>query len=388
MIILVLRAVTKKGNSVTLAIYTKEQIEFLRKKEQFYCPECKETVIVRAGPKVIPHFAHKKASNCSVNGGEGAYHQQGKLLLYEWLINQGINAELETYIPEINQRPDLLIHMKKRRIAIEYQCAEIPINQIEKRNKGYEKANIIPIWILGGNQFHRTSTNHLKINVFTSTFIRQFSPTLPTTLFYFCPQRKVFSILNDLIMTSGNRALAQFRFKPLWQITFSELFSKSCFSSVQLCKLWRKEKRKFRLSTSRVYGKELAWRKWLYEKNFTPQHLPSIVHLPIRSQYQLAFPTWNWQSRFIIDFLHPLKVGNTFSLRQVQQFNRHFQFKQESPIQEYLAQLAHVNIVRPISTDHYVKTSPIIFYHHIEEALQGDDELLKAFMYNGTRERE
>lgn len=368
----------------------KDQIELLRKKENFYCPECKEKVIVRAGPKVVPHFAHINSSKCSVNGGEGTYHQQGKLLLYEWLINQGITAELETYIPEINQRPDLLIYMKKRRIAIEYQCATMPINHIQKRNKGYEIANIIPIWILGGNQFHRTSANHLKINVFTSMFIQQFSPALPTTLFYFCPQRRMFSIMSDIIMTSGNRALANFRFKPLSQITFSELFSNNHFTTAQLSTFWRKEKRKFRLSTSRVYGKELAWRKWLYEKNLTTQHLPSIIHLPIRFQHQMSFPTWNWQSRFIIEFLHSFEIGNTFSLQQAKQFIRRFQFKQEteSPIQEYLSHLSHVNIVRSLTDDHYVKTSPIIFYQQIEDALRGDDELLNAFMYNGTGERE
>lgn len=386
MVVLVLRAITKKGCSVTLAKLTKKQIDILRTKENFYCPECKQSVIVRAGPKVIPHFAHRKGSNCSIQGGEGAYHQKGKLLLYDWFINQGIPAELEIFISEINQRPDLLIRTKRRKIAIEYQCATIPISHIQKRNKGYKRVNILPIWILGGNQFHRTSNNHLKVNAFTSAFIQPFSSSLPTKLFYFCPQRKIISITNDLIMTSTNRALVKFMFKPLSQITFYELFSKSYFSTVQLCKLWRNEKRKLRLSTSRVYGKELAWRSWLYEKNLTPQHLPSIIHLPIRSQYQMAVPTWNWQSRFIIDFLHPLKVGDTFSLQQAQQFIRRFQYKRETedPIIEYLAQLIHVNIIHPVSVHRYVKNTPIIFYRHIEEALRGDDELLKSFMYNET----
>ena len=94
MVVLVLRAITKKGCSVTLAKLTKKQIDILRTKENFYCPECKQSVIVRAGPKVIPHFAHRKGSNCSIQGGEGAYHQKGKLLLYDWFINQGIPAEL------------------------------------------------------------------------------------------------------------------------------------------------------------------------------------------------------------------------------------------------------------------------------------------------------
>lgn len=387
-----LSATTYSGDVVTLALLPKRRIEELRKNKNFYCPECKESVIVRAGPKVIPHFAHKNSSNCSAHtGGEGIYHQQGKLLLYDWLIKQNIPTRLEAYIPQINQRPDLLIRLKKRFIAIEFQCASIPTPIIQTRNEGYKRMNIVPIWILGGNQFKRNSNVHLTINSFTLQFIHQFSSTLPTALFYFCPKRKKFSLISDLILTTANRALVNFTFKSINENTFMDFFPKRRFSNKQLFRLWQLEKRKFRLKSSRVYGTELSWRKWLYEKKIHLQHLPSIVHLPIRSQYRMTVPTWNWQSRFIIDFLDPLQIGENFSFKQAIQFLQRFQVEHQpvqlavgepNPILEYLAYLHKLNIISPSSSSHYKKTKPIQFYQHIEQSVKGDDELLKAFMYN------
>ncbi|MEI3604900.1 competence protein CoiA family protein [Pseudogracilibacillus sp. SE30717A] len=387
-----LKAITEKGKYVTLAILPKRQIELLRKRVKFYCPECNEQVIVRAGPKVIPHFAHKNSSNCSIrSGGEGTYHQYGKLLLYEWFQKQNIPTQLEAFIPQINQRPDLLIKTKQLTFAVEFQCATISAKDIQHRNTGYERLNILPIWILGGNQFNRISTNHMALNDFTLQFIHQFSSKLPTTIFYFCPQRKNFSIIHDLILTSTNRALVNFTFKKMNETSFPKLFTPSYFSEKRLFSLWRPEKRKFRLKNTNVYGREYIWKKWLYEKRLHVQHLPSIVHLPIRSQYSMSVPTWNWQSRFIIDFLHSLKVGDSFSLKQAAQYLRPFQsdntnnrfiVPKVSPIVEYLTYLHDLKIIQIMSSNLYKKCKPITFYNHIEQSLEGDDELLNSFMYN------
>src|SRR5690625_1294909 len=154
--IYVLQAKNKQGDLVTLAMLPRKQIKLLRKKERFFCPECGEAVIVRAGTKIIPHFAHRSNVNCTNYArGEGVYHEQGKLLLYKWLLSQHISTELEPYLPDIRQRPDLFIRINQRKIAIEYQCARMPLEVIRKRNEGYQKANITPIWILGANQFKR-----------------------------------------------------------------------------------------------------------------------------------------------------------------------------------------------------------------------------------------
>src|SRR5690625_6633327 len=83
------------------------------------------------------------------------YHEKGKLLLYQWLKSQQLHVELEPYLKEIKQQPDILLLLQGKIIAIEYQCARIPIRDIQRRNNGYKQRGIIPIWILGAKQFKR-----------------------------------------------------------------------------------------------------------------------------------------------------------------------------------------------------------------------------------------
>lgn len=385
-----LRAKTQEGEYITLAVLPKQQIEHLRKK-QFYCPECKNAVIVRAGPKVIPHFAHKSTTKCTLHGGEGAYHQKGKLLLYDWLCKQNIHTKLETYLPEIGQRPDLLIQIGNRKIAIEYQCSTIPINHIRKRNMGYKRIQITPIWILGAKLLKRKSANHFQIDSFTQQFIQQFSPELPTTLFYFCPLTKTFSLINDIYVTSANRAIANIKFKKLINLPFKHLFSHERYSTNNLFSLWRKEKKKFRLRQSRVFGNELKWRHWLYSKGLYRQNLPSIVYLPVKGQHTMKVPLWNWQSRLIVDYLHLLPIGKTFSYDKVRKKLQPFILQAntngyDDPIKEYLSLLSVFHIIRNVSDYHYMKTNTIRYYTHINQALDGDDELLRILMYNQKKE--
>src|SRR5690625_173214 len=172
-----LQAKSHHGGLVTLATLTKAEIERQKTEQQYYCPACNGQVIIKAGSRMIPHFAHKSTFHCpSSEGGEGPYHEKGKLLLYQWLESQQFQVELEAYIPEINQRPDLLVTINRKQIAIEFQCARISITQIKRRNEGYEALHITPLWIVGANHFKRQTKNHLKINQFTRQFIHQFSP--------------------------------------------------------------------------------------------------------------------------------------------------------------------------------------------------------------------
>jgi len=396
--IYVLQAKNKQGDLVTLAMLPRKQIKMLRNKERFFCPECGEAVIVRAGTKIIPHFAHRSNVNCTNYArGEGVYHEQGKLLLYKWLLSQHISTELEPYLPDIRQRPDLFIRINQRKIAIEYQCARMPLEVIRKRNEGYQKANITPIWILGANQFKRIANYQLQVNSFTLQFLHQFSVDMPTCLYYFCPQQQTFCLVRDLVISKPNRAIATFHFTRISQMSFLDLFTENSLSNKKLYTLWKKEKKRFRLTRSRAYGKELLWRNWLYEKKVPIDQLPSLVHLPIRSQHLFSVSPWNWQSRFLLDFFHPLPIGSSFSLSQIEQFlHRHIYHKNTfpllknnpSPIKEYIAYFIQLRIIDQIKPNQYVKRQDVRFYSHIEEALKGDDELLKTFMYNQYQEQE
>lgn len=115
-----------------------------------YCPGCREDLVFRQGMVNQAHFAHKCHSLCQTfSEGETRAHIEGKLLLFEWFKKEEIKVELEAYLPELNQRPDLLIKYKGRLIAIEYQCSPISKEKIKSRTEGYVRNDIKVIWILG-----------------------------------------------------------------------------------------------------------------------------------------------------------------------------------------------------------------------------------------------
>src|SRR5699024_9228468 len=140
-----------------IATKSTKEITILRK-EKFYCPQCLERVMIRAGPKTIPHFAHHRHSNCPSHKGESEYHETGKLILFQWLKQQQLHVQLEAFLPGIKQIPDILVTINNKRIAIEFQCSKIRVSDIIQRNKGYEKLKIIPIWILGEKLLKRINS--------------------------------------------------------------------------------------------------------------------------------------------------------------------------------------------------------------------------------------
>lgn len=387
-----LSAKTKAGKYVTLARLSKTTIRQIRREEKFYCPSCRQPVIVKAGTMMIPHFAHKKASICgNQTGGESDYHYKGKLLLYEWLLDQHIDVTLEEYIPSIQQRPDLLLRIRGRLIAIEYQTATIDRKIIDERNQGYNRANVIPIWILGANQLTRLRSHHFKINSFSLAFLHRFSASYPTMLFYLCPQKKQFSFLHDVFMIDKRKALARQTYLPLSQSSFQDFFQCTFFSKETLHSLWQKEKKSFRLRPRTRHWPSRAWRNWLYEKKLHIDYLPAHIFLPIRSQYKMSVPLWEWQSRFLLDFFQKLEKGSIFSVQHAEHFLQRYMIRKMDtplirvkarPVLEYILLLQKAGIVDGVGNGQFRKIGMSKKYRHIEQALNGDDEFLHYFMYN------
>ncbi|HLR61642.1 MAG TPA: competence protein CoiA family protein [Lentibacillus sp.] len=386
-----LQAKTEYGNIITLASFTQKEISSLKEHTQFFCPACQEPVIAKAGSKMIPHFAHTSKSNCPVReGGEGPYHEKGKLLLYQWLKYQQLDAQLEAYLPTISQRSDILIKLKNKTVAIEYQCARIPSAEIIKRNKGYQREGIVPIWILGANQFNRRKRNEIGIDQFQLHFIHQFSSDFPLTLYFFCPNTLRFISFQDLYFPVMQRAMGKITIRKLNDMVFTDLFNASSFTRQDLFQSWKQEKRSFRIRPSRrMFGRELMWNQWLYANAAHRETLPSIIYLPVSAQFRMKTQPWDWQSRLCLEIIHPIAAGGTFSLQRCMHMLRHHVRHSASfplinsnanPVYQYLQLLEQLRIIRETAPNHFTKQNPIIFYEHIESALKGDELLLDQFI--------
>lgn len=390
-----LQARSSEGKLMTLAMLTRMEIEHYRK-DKFYCPTCNHPVMIKSGPKTIPHFAHYPQSNCpSSVGGEGPYHLKGKLYLYQWLQKQHLNVRLEKYLKSIQQQPDIYLTIQGKRIAIEYQCSRVNLRDIQKRNTGYLSLGITPIWILGANLFARKATYQLKIDQFILQFAHKFSEMIPLKLYFFCPQTIQLVTFNDLYFTHKNQAIGNLQFHQLNQLTFLDLFRDYLLPKKVLYELWKKEKHKFRLQPQQAsYGQTRIWYQWLYLQNTHIEYLPSIIHLPIQSQYMMKSPLWNWQSRICLQVIQSKKVGSLFTIHECLHVikghmndDHHFpliQSRQHHPIREYLKLLKQLNYIKKVAKGTYRIIKEVQMHKHIDQSLKSDIVVMNELKKGNT----
>lgn len=129
---------------------SRDELQLLKKQQQFFCPQCNESLQLKIGQIRIPHFAHFHNSECDnlFSERESEAHLLGKQQLYELFEKLQLSPILEPFLPQIQQRPDILIEHQNRLFAIEFQCSPLATELFIARTKGYKEVNITPIWIV------------------------------------------------------------------------------------------------------------------------------------------------------------------------------------------------------------------------------------------------
>ncbi len=193
---------------VTIGLTPPDELRRLSNARLLTCPGCGSPVILHAGSVRAHHFAHLPGAVCSApqTEPETEEHRAGKLLLAQWLRACLPDADIvvEAHIPETNQRADILVVLsphqprlnfnaqtfpvrdpatsavntpstanaphvqdrtngrvvapavtKSQRIAIEYQCANMPAKEWRRRHQLYRNAGIQDLWLLGGSRLLR-----------------------------------------------------------------------------------------------------------------------------------------------------------------------------------------------------------------------------------------
>ncbi|MRH43392.1 hypothetical protein GH741_11950 [Aquibacillus halophilus] len=379
----------QQGILQTLALLAPSEIAFHRIQSNFYCPNCKEPVLIKAGEKVIPHFAHHAKSQCPLKqGGEGEYHERGKFKLYQWLLQQKITAYLEVFIDEIQQRADILIELKGRLIAIEFQCATISNSEFKNRSHGYRSINITPIWILGGNRMKRRGARALSMSSFELLFLHQFHNNYPLTMFFYCPNSNQFSIFQNVMTTGKKKTYGNLYFTKLHQISFYQLFKKNKADSKQLLIDWKSDKVNFRTRTSPHVTKiEKYWRQWLYINHTHPSLLPSIVHLPVPSQFLMNTPPAIWQSKLCIEILSSyiyfdLKICYSLLKNDIKpQTFYPLVHGDNDPIAEYLTLLCQLKVIKVVDTTTTFRViERPIFHRSVDSAINEDEQVINLLI--------
>ncbi|SFB84004.1 competence protein CoiA [Alkalibacterium subtropicum] len=299
-------ALNKQHHLVTASEYTGER--------PCYCPGCREEVIFRKGKINQAHFAHKNQSLCQTfSEGETVAHIEGKLLLYHWFKKEEIEVELEAYLPEVNQRPDLLIQYNGFSVAIEYQCSPISKETIRSRTEGYNRNNIKVIWILG---------EKLKVNKALTT--RHYEYLSLNThgsyhLFQLDGKEEQLEVITDI---KGYGTRQSFMINRIdyeddiscvvniverrWHNNFPVLKSRI-----------HEEKNLYRLS---FYKDQRAKRffELLYYNNMHIKTLPDVIFYSVSKEWFIRTFSYQWKLILVLwlEDLHPTQVITTAALNR------------------------------------------------------------------------
>ncbi|WP_444880179.1 competence protein CoiA [Cytobacillus firmus] len=274
-----------------------------REKHNFFCPECKEKVIMKIGKKRIPHFSHSKGSECPERyERESEYHISGKVLLFKWLKKKGLNPTLEPYYPEISQRPDISVHYEGVHYALEYQCSSISEELFIKRTEAYFQAGIVPIWILAGKSIKRIGKSKISLSGFQYLFLRQ-TPSGHWVIPSFCPTTKSFINIHNIQPLTVRNACAHYDVKPIFHSEADILFDPYFKNDINIDE-WKKEVRKIKNSLSQNSGAiKNNFLQYLYSRSIAPAFLPPEIGLPVRHSPFIETSPIQWQSYLFMDIV-------------------------------------------------------------------------------------
>lgn len=317
-VIFVFVAELKSGKLISILHTSKKVISTIEKEGPFYCPSCKQELILKKGEKKTPHFAHK--TTCLIKPeGETESHLHGKKTLFEWLQKQGLNPRLESYLPEINQRPDLLFHWNGRQTVIEFQCSVIPTKEMQKRTSNYLKHGYFPIWIIHDSLVNKSSYV-FHLNDFISQFIYYWK-SKPVIL-SFHQQKNEFVTYSNFIPFSTNRAIC---------IEHRYDFNQSLDMLVQPQPLridffpyWIAISEKWILRQSLFPdARKNKFLQFLYQRKLHPTSLPWEVGIPLPDTVHIETPPVEWQFYLWYFFLYTRKTGSVIHKDELPLFIRH-----------------------------------------------------------------
>ncbi|WP_238810276.1 competence protein CoiA [Bacillus velezensis] len=151
----------KVGENIIMSFDNKYDRYTLKKwsdKKILKCPVCNDTYEYCHGDIVSPYFRHKN-KKCSdfYSEPETDEHRKGKIMLFNWISQQPDidKCELEKWLPETKQRPDIYFEKNGKKYVIEFQCSPIA-SEFLNRKELYKLNNITDIWILGIGKYNLT----------------------------------------------------------------------------------------------------------------------------------------------------------------------------------------------------------------------------------------
>lgn len=282
-------------------------------KEKFFCPQCKEQLLLKAGQIKIPHFAHRKSSECDsfFSEGETLAHLMGKQQLFTFFSKRNVQTELEPFLSEIQQRPDLLISHNDQQFAIEFQCSKIPPEVVQRRSKGYTEIDIHPIWLIQtpNARFKALGLTKLSINYTNSQYIQMYKKQ--RYLITYDVHSEMFYYVSNLIPIHRLQYYGVIQALPLMQQSFPfflpKVMSVQIFNALMLRFIaYRNQYVHSRLLLSKK-GVNDDFLRAVYELQLTPLRMPDFIGIPVSFAQDFEVFCVEWQVQLFY-FMHCHKL--------------------------------------------------------------------------------
>lgn len=289
------------------------------KKHNYYCPNCKEPVFLKKGLIKQAHFTHFQKSECNVfSEGETEEHISGKNLLYQWFIKQKIPCQLEAYLPNLKQRPDLLVWLDEQSpIAIEFQCSALSAQRMIERTNGYSEKGYKVYWILGQNYHFKN-----KLTSFQKLFVNEHKE-IGCYFLELQVDRKILTVHHHINQEGNsvhiNAESCHFeldesstKLKTINKQLLGYSRSTQYESKKQLVQSY------YFLNRGRNYQvpEIVTFQKYIYKKGDSLISLPLEVYLPVKNQLFVKSLSYFWKYLFL-EWIMEKNNGEIISKKEV-----------------------------------------------------------------------
>ncbi|WP_414839952.1 competence protein CoiA [Carnobacterium sp. TMP28] len=371
-------------------IYAHSLKEVAEEKSHYYCPNCKESVFLKKGSLKIAHFSHFNQTNCSsFSEGETREHLEGKQLLYEWFTKQGLICQLEAYLPDLNQRPDILVWINKTdAVAIEFQCSSLPMKRMIERTVGYKSKGYDVFWIVG-SQFKLDG----KITAFQRLFIYSNDKIKSSLFFLNVAKKTLYSYSNIQQQNATQRIVYDKCLVKLDKFTLVDV-------PVLIKKLSAKRREKesetaaksneliqshHYLNQGRMYQTPelISFQKYIYCRGDSLISLPKEVYLKVTDQVMIKTLPHFWKY-ILLKWLSKKTIDSVITLKQLdEQINEMIDNKeiifyemplisleeQKKPLYSYVRLLVKVAILEEKNSEQWILKRKAYYYKNEQEKI-------------------
>lgn len=274
-------------------------LENTERKEDYFCPLCREKLIFRRGKKIQSHFSHTKTSKCQISTykRESKEHLITKKMLYDHFRKIG-DVQLEYIIKMSGSLQIADVYLANLNIALEYQRSIITYSELEKRNLGYKRAGIKVVWLIDIKKFvkeYKRNNNivYIQYAPFVDNFLNYHKGCIFFHGFDIEKNELVFYQLWSHGLKTRTAVCKKISY-PLKDINFPLKFP---FFQDNLTTELNKSDVDYFINMQLKYNKSVKnkFLSELYNQRIAPTNIPKVIGKNIDEQILLLTPLLLWQ---------------------------------------------------------------------------------------------